>query len=419
MDRTSRRAMQAGTGVLVLASTSVVAAALGWATLIVFARSTSESLFASFAVTWSVYFGMAGLLAGLQHEVTRDLRNSAPATSLGTWIEAFRIGVPVSALSATVVTAFEIIDGATWWVDWCSLMIAFVGLTGLVTVLGHLSFEKSWWLMAGLLTLDAVLRFACVLAVVSFGSPSWAFGLALGLPSWVFVFMSSRCRRLTARRRKADRSPSAPARAFARKAAVVMASTGLSASMMAGLPWLVSVTAWGEREAASGGLLAALVLFRSPVLAISNGIRPVLLRSLLTMPEEATRATVAKWWRVCAALGVVLVASAALLGTLALGAVYGAQFQVSSWSAAWLAVSAVFLVMATQGTLGLVARDLHRASLRCWIWGVVATAVPLLLLPGADDRLLIASVAGPLVVVLLLSLALRRRAAVPGRFMRE
>src|SRR6188474_3714179 len=53
-------------GIAPLTMSTVVAAALGWATLLLVARSTDQSAYSSFAILWGIFYGFAGICAGLQ-----------------------------------------------------------------------------------------------------------------------------------------------------------------------------------------------------------------------------------------------------------------------------------------------------------------------------------------------------------------
>lgn len=381
-----------------LALSSATAAGLGWITLVVVARAYGPDSYAAFAVVWSFYYGFSGVLAGLQQEVTRSsahperisARAESPETAVG--VQAIAVGVLASALASGSLGLWGSSVGASAAVVG-ALAVGLVGLSGLVVCLGLLAAQERWSLMATLLVLDAAMRLLAI-GVATLGSaPLWVLTAALGGASWIWVpFLvkmkgtSSLANTLVARRR------------FVPRSLTLMASTGLASLLVAGLPWMVAVSHRGPVGVEVGGLLASLVLFRSPLLALMNGLRPVVLRGYLRNSEHLRRAVRLVWLRYTAA-GIVISGTAWLAGPLALRAIFGPGFDVTRADAAALTASSMLLVMATHGALALVATDRHAQTVQGWGLGVLATIGVLAIPWEVETRVVVASLLGPIFVL--------------------
>ena len=154
----------------------------------------------------------------------------------------------------------------------------------------------------------------------------------------------------------------------------------------------------------SAGLIAAMVLFRSPVLVLAQGVRPVVLRDLLSAGADAAR-HVRRARGVYAVAAVVLTAGAYVIGPALLRVSFGDAYVVSNTQAAGLALSAVVLAYAVHLSVALIALDHHRRGTEGWMVAVVATLFLLVLPLDGTDRLLLAAVAGPLLGVAYLNVA--------------
>ena len=287
---TETRVALRGAGTMTLAG--VAAAGLGWVTLLLVARWDTPATYAAFAVAWAVYYALAGALAGLQQEVTRSI------------VEANQYGVPrarerkptSSLVGATLVfaasTAALVTATYPWWSGileegWSLLIPLVIGmftLTALILVLGVLVAEQRWGAAALLLLADAVVRLASTgLVAVLEGSMFWyVVAIVGGSVVWVPLLLSRtpRVRELVAR----HRDP----RLLVRASAAIVSTAGASL-LIAGMPWLFAMTSRDATGDLSPGVLAALVLFRSPVLVVAQGFRPVVLRELVSEGADVSR----------------------------------------------------------------------------------------------------------------------------------
>ncbi len=380
-----------------LSGSAVIAATMGWLSLVAVGRLEGQAVYGTFAVIWAVYYGSAGILSGLQHEVTRTRVELAGSPTRSQGLPLMAAAALVGALGVGVVVAsFPLWSGGLNLGLGAAIGIAMglVGLTGLVVVLGLLAADGRWHLMAGLLLADASARLVGVVLVAGASGDAIAYVAAVGGASWVWVPLV--LSRRVGRRLRSDLGARIGLRDFLTKAGAAMLATGCAALIVAGFPWLMA-TVRGEVTTESVGLLAALVLFRSPVLAITNSLRPLVLRELLTDATMA-RAGVRRLWIWCGAGGAVLSALAYLAGPSCLTIVFGRGFDVTRAQAAGLVASSALLAMAMVATMGLLAIDAHARVLECWVLALVVTIV-VLIVSGDGDALVAASICGPLAAV--------------------
>ena len=382
-----------------LTLSTVVAAALGWATLLLVARSTDQSAYSSFAILWGIFYGFAGICAGLQQEVTR-----ATAEAQSERADARRIPLAAAALAVGAILCLAVLATFALWRESigaelgvaAGLMVGVLGLTGLVAILGALAGARRWRALAGLLLADAAVRILAVALALEMSNSITAQAIAIGCASWVWVPLVIVGRGAPALRARLERR--VEPRRFMGQAAAAMTATGCASLLIAGFPWLLAMTSRDSVGAATAGLLAALVLFRSPVLALVYGLRPLILRGFLSNPPRALGRAIRAWlW--CMVVGGALAASAYVAGPWVLRVTFGPGFVVSGWQAAGLVVSATLLSMATISSLALLAISAHGSVVVSWVLAVVVTALVLALPVEQDRGLVAAAIAGPLVAL--------------------
>lgn len=376
-----------------LLAATLVSALLGWAALLAVAQLAGETAYATFAVMWAVYYALAGTLAGLQHEVTRSaVEPQEPEATGGLPMTAYAVGAGTGVLGLATFPLWSGSVSAGTPVG-LALGAGLLGLAGLVIALGLLAAERRWVGVAGLLVADAVVRLVAVGAVAAVdGSTAWAMA-AIGCASWVWVPGVLLLRSRGAFRTSA--SVEVARRRFGRRAVAAMLATGCGSLLIAGFPWLLAVTSRDPVTASAAGILAAVVLFRSPVLVLVYGLRPLILRDLLAHPAHAVR-SVRRAWLGYLGLGVLGCLAGWVAGPALLTLTFGSGFEVTRLEAALLVVSAVLLAMATHGGLAYVAADAHVRSTQSWALAVAATLAALFLPLDTNDRVLVAAVAGPL-----------------------
>jgi hypothetical protein len=265
------------------------------------------------------------------------------------------------------------------------IMLGVLGLTGLVVVLGALAAVYRWRALAGLLLADSALRILAVGLALAASDSLTAQAIAIGCASWVWlplVIFGPDAAALRARLQRRVET-----RRFVGQVAAAMTATGCASLLIAGFPWLLAMTSRDSVGAATAGLLAALVLFRSPVIALVYGLRPLILRGFLSKPSRAPGRAIRAWlW--CLVIGGGLAASAYLAGPRVLSITFGSDFKVSGWQAAGLVLSSTLLSM-----LAIAA---HRSVAGSWILAVVVTILVLALPVQQDRGVVAAAIVGPL-----------------------
>ena len=285
------------------------------------------------------------------------------------------------------------------------VLLASVSLAGLVTVHGFLVARRRFGWACCLLLVDAGVRLVAVTAVANGGGNSVAqlvavlSGSLVWLPCLPWLF----------------RLPGfgwESAGGFVRRSASAMAATGLAALLIAGYPALVVATSDSETGVASAGLVAALVLFRSPIILLVNGFRPYALVHVLTSGRSA-RAAVFSLWGATAALGAVTAAVAAAVGDEVLRASAGSGFDITAAEAAALVASATLIAMLSLSSIAFVAMDRHLVATLGWALAVLVSLVMLVLPVDPDRRVVISALVGPILPLAIHAAILRLdRAAV-------
>lgn len=380
-------------GAALVGVVSACCATIGWLTLVVVARIDDPTSYASFAVLWAMYYFSAGALSGLQQEVTRsavtrDRRDSAHGMSVR--LLGFYIGLGFAAVVAASYPLWGPVVGATWLIL-LPMTCGAISLALFITALGVLSAQGRWGVVAGVLASDALLRLGAVgIAAALTDSALWyAIAIVCGSFTWVpLLWLPSEASTRVMLRERWER------RGLFERSFTALASTACASLLIAGLPWLMAITKREDDGALSGSLLAALVLFRSPVLVLTQGVRPVILRAMLDRGHNLVR----HFWQAVAAysaVSVVVTIGAYVAGPWLLSTTFGGSFHISSIHAAILVFSAVLLALTTHLNLAFIAVDLHRKATEGWFVAVAATVVVLLLPIGLTDRLMWAAVLGP------------------------
>ena len=370
-------------------ATTLATGLAAYGTLVIFARVAGSSLYVGFAVLWAAYYALAGCLAGLQQEVTRASASWSDAHPL----RLRALGLPLALGLALGVAACLT---SPWWARHLAtgplllgcLLLASVGLAGLVTVHGFLVARRRYGWACCLLLLDAGVRLIAVTVVAKGGGNDVAQLVAVLSGSLVWLPCLPWLVRLPGFGWES-------AGAFVGRAASAMAATGLAALLIAGYPALVAATSDSETGIASAGLVAALVLFRSPIILLVNGFRPYLLVHMVTS-GRSTRAVVFTLWGAMAVLGAVAAFVAAVVGDAALRVSAGPGFDLTASEAAALVASATLIAMLSLSSIAFVAMDRHLVATLGWALAVLVSLVILVLPLDPDRRVVVSALAGPL-----------------------
>lgn len=400
---------QALRGAGILALTGVVTAAAGWLTLVVVARSRGPGEYADFSVVWSVYFGIAGVLMGLQQETTRSLVSARR--------EPRRVGlVRAGAWTTVAVVVAALLLGATGLVlgranlddigtSAGPALLAVPLLAAAMVVNGALAAERRWNLLAGLTLGDQLVRFGLVLLVVHVAPGQVAYGAAMvgGLICFVPFIAIGWARRPAI----AGTCPG-----FVSRSVAAMVSSGCANVLVVGLPALITATG-DASDQARGVLFAAILLTRTPVLLLAHSVRPVVVRVFVAHRSQL-RASARRAAPFVVLAGAVATTIGWALGPWLLRLLFGPEFRVSGLLMAGLVLAAVVILLQTWTGVALAAIDRDVASTVGWLVAV-AIAVGCLLLPmNLEQRTVLALLAGPGVGIAV-HLAVLRTAPIEAR----
>ena len=387
--------------------TTLTTGGLGYVTLVLFARVGGPAEYAGFAVLWAVYYSIAGAAAGLQQEVTRAASVTAGATG------PFRARVLIVPLAIGLTLAAAAVAASPWWGHHLSLGVGLLvsvalgacGLAGLLAALGMLSARRRWGTACLLLLLDAGVRLAAVVLVAQLGGGRAAqmFAIASGSLVWVPLLPW-----LVAR---FETTTLGPVRRLVPRAGAMVVATGLSGVLIAGFPALVAATTRTALSPETTGLLAALVLFRSPLIAVANGVQSMMLVHILDSSRFGR--TVLKAWAACGAVTAVAMLGAAYLGGPLLRLSMGAEFEVTRTEAVVLVLSAGLIALLMISSLTFLAMDRHGVVITGWGVALVASVVVLLLPMELNDRVLVSVLVGPGLSVVIHGVLLMRSTTTP------
>jgi O-antigen/teichoic acid export membrane protein len=368
-------------------ASSVIVGVLGLLAVTAAARGLGTDDYGAFAYAWAAFFGIGGVFAGLQSEVTRtagvhDHARGGPALVL----VVAAMSVPVAVVGSLVVGQDE---GEQW--EPSAGVPTFAGLimlACLTVVAGILAAELRWRSLAGLMTVDAVIRTAAVVLVTASGS-TWGLpaAIASGSVAWLLFLTVPEVR--ASLRAVTVGHPTG----LARRLALAMAAAGCTSLMVSGLPALVGLLRPEPLDATVAALLAALVLIRSGLLLVVYGARPVILRYFLASPPRGLvlRRALAGFL-LC---GGAYAALMWLAGPWVLRLLLGPEFLVTAEDAGWLGIGAAGLAMMVMLGLALLALDRHAAAMTGWVVGLVSVIALLAWAPTAEAAVRLAAAVSP------------------------
>ena len=386
---------------------TVGVAVLGWLLFIVVARLLGAASYAEFSVLWGLFFALAGLLLGLQQELTRSVSS---ARLLPEGQRRSRV-LYASLIHGAILASLVLLSGPLWapnvfgpgW-PWITLAIA-AGLCAyvfIITVNGSLAGRRAWRVYAGVITADAALRFALVVAVCLAGGHliGWAWAVAGGSLAWLF-FLPIRAVR-SALRARGDVGTGV----LVSRSAHAMVATGCSALLIAGFPLLLRVTSQGQLDARAGVILAAIIVTRSAVLLPMIAYQAVAITYFVEHRHELT-SRLLRLLGLLAVGGALAAAGGVLVGPIVLRLLLGAQFQTSGPLVGQLVGAAVALAMLTLSGTALLAANKHGRAAVGWLVATLVTTIVLALPLSVETRCVLGLGLGPLVglVVHLLALA--------------
>jgi O-antigen/teichoic acid export membrane protein len=406
---------------------SVALLVLGIATygyLTVAARVLDPAQYGQLAAFWSLVFAvLAGSCAPLEVEGTRAVSAAragdlpvGPVVVRLAWLAVLLTAAVVLVLAlARTILADSLFDGDERYVSLLgAVAVAFAVIyLGRGIFAGHQLFGRYGVLLAG----EGVVRLALTLALVVAGVVSGpAIASAVPASAWLVAAVTAvLTARIVWQRRQApfDDGPDAERNADpeTRGVAANFGSLLLASLASQGLNNAGPITAQalGDDPALTGGLLAAFILVRVPVMFISalqSGFIPGLVTSVRRGDQGEFRELLRGVLVRVGAVGGVAVAAAGLAGPFVVGLFFGTVYQLQGVDFALLTLATVVFVLASVLQAALVALDLHKVVAGAWVIGLLlyllALALPIPLLRQVEVGYLV----GTFGVCLLLALGL-------------
>nr|WP_157516837.1 hypothetical protein [Mycobacterium sp. MS1601] len=416
LDGSPRPVSVTGSSVAKVGVATAVTAVCGYLVLYLAARDLDPAGFSVFAVFWGAFGLVSGAAFGLLQQTTREVRLAAASTSdTLPRTHPMRVAAAVGAAAAAALAGSAALWAPHVFTDarLLSVILLALGLAGVclhATLLGSLAGVNQWSHYGALMATDAVLRVAVAVAtvVVGWGLVGFLFATVAGAGSWLLMLALSPTARAAARL-VARESP----RSFLRGAAHAVAATGASAILVMGFPVLLQATSGGNLGAAGGVVILAVTLTRAPLLVPLTAMQGNMIAYFVDHGRELR--ALARPGALVAALGVVAVLLAGLVGPWLMQVGFGAAYTVDGSLLAWLTAGAVAIALLTVTGAAAVAAALHRAYSLGWVSATVMSALLLTLPLPLETRTVVALLCGPVVGIGVHVVALTYAAKGPPR----
>lgn len=377
---------------------TAVSALCGYVILYLAARDLEPAGFSVFGVFWGAFGLVTGAANGLLQEATREVRSASyAALPPGRHTRPMPLAAAVGAVAALVLAGTSPLWSAHVFVDerTASVLLLAAGLAGFclhATLLGMLAGAGRWTQYGALMVTDASMRVAVAVAsfAIGWGLLGFLWATVCGAVAWLIMLLVSAPVRAAARL-----VAYGDVWTYLRGAGHAIAATGASAILVMGFPVLLKATS-GELGAVGGVVILAVTMTRAPLLVPLTALQGNLIAHFVDRREHRLRALVVPVSLV-AAIGLVGVAGAGLVGPWLLQVAFSAEYRVDGALLAWFTVGGLSMALLTLTGAATVAAKLHRAYSVGWI-GATLTATLLLLLPlELETRTAVALICGPLV----------------------
>ncbi|MGC5076989.1 hypothetical protein [Agrococcus sp. DT81.2] len=378
-----------------VAAATIFSAVSGYLVLFIAARGLGAERYDLFAVYWSAFFALTGIVNGLMHESTRAVHGGLASGSPGGARPA-AAAVGLGAVAAVLILATSPAWAGTLIPEHSALgasllAVAIASFAMQAALSGALSGAARWGLYGTLLTVDAALRLVVALAAALLGAPEVGLLIATvcGSITWMLlVLLSPECR--AALRLRAD----VALRPFIARVVQAMVAASATAMLVVGFPVLLKATAVGEDPRVLGGLILAVTLTRAPLLVPLTSFQNAIVVHFADRRAAGVRALLLP---VLAVLGIAALGAAAawVVGPPIL-AFMGEGFDVPGADLAGLTLASGFTAALFLSGSAALAHERHGGYVVGW-WVATIAALALLLLPlDLTARTVVALMAGPL-----------------------
>jgi len=367
-----------------------VAGGAGYLLTLVAGVQLGPAHYIAFGVLWSSLFLAVGTLNGVQQEVARATRQASNGSG-GRAVRDVVLGIATVAFLVTLGTypwwGHLIFASASPWLA-LPLAVGLVGHTVATSLIGMLHGLRQTRLIAGVTSLDALLRFALVVVILSATRDLAAIAWALVLPYAVTPVLLW----CLARKRLAHALVDVNRRALLRNAGSTILAAAASGAMISGISLLIAAAGRDAPPAHVGAVIFAVNITRAPLIIVVAALQNYVVVRLRDRVD---------WLRL-----LLRIVASVVIGTLAFTALIrlvGEQLFALLLRGEHVDPALLALITGSGGLVALmcltgaaiIARGRHVANTAGWLVAAVATAVTLFALPGFDAAVSTALLVGP------------------------
>lgn len=348
-----------------------------------------------FAVFWSVIYFVIGSLTGIQQEVTRGTTHATAesATQVSrarNFGLVFGAGVFVLAIATAPFWVHAAFPDEGWNLVW-PLAFGTASFVMVAVLAGSFYGIQQWLPLALMIGVDALLRLAAVIIVLSVTANIIALAWAVAIPFplalvvlWPFI------RRYVVGKTQLD----VGYRAILWNVASTILAAASTGVMVSGLPFLLGLSSNGVPKSQLGLVILAITLTRAPLIVVAQSLQSYFI--------IAFRNHTAHFWRTflrleagVAAAGLVLAAMAWLIGPAVFGFLFPTNPRPGGIFLAGLVLSSALVAALCISAPAVLSRSAHLVYTLGWAVGALATIGSLLLPLDFTTRMTIALFAGP------------------------
>lgn len=374
-----------GRGLLYILVATGVAGVVGYAIqLLAPAMITRPSDYLLFAVFWSTVYLASAAIGGVQQEIARATR---PADAVGTQagdrvLRSFLVyAVVIVLLAATAIavglglTVFRAspFGLGVWFVVGSVFFLLMAVLSGVLYGLGQ------WAAVAMLVITDAVVRGVVLLAAFALHAPAVLLAAGIVLPvlvAVVFVWLGWR-------RGRGGVEIDVDLRTLIRNVGTTVLAAAATGVMVTGLPLLLRATLPQVAAVQLAAMVLVITVTRAPLIIPLMALQSYLIVHFQSI-ATASRRLLLRYLALAAAVGVVAVAVAYVIGPPIITFISAGRYTVTAPVAAITVGSAALVALMCITGPALLARRRHGVYVGGWVVSAVVTVVMLALPLGSD-----------------------------------